>query len=73
MAARKTKSVPVKSVVLKDNILWVVIERRLLHPQVYGVYTTEDDAAQVAREMDDGTRYPFNKYIVQRVELDPID
>lgn len=73
MAARKTKSVPIKSIVLKDNILWAVIERRLLHPQVYGVYTAEDNATQIARELDDAGGLSFNKYIVQRVELDPID
>lgn len=69
MAARKTKSVPVNAVVLKDKILWAVIERRLLHNKIVGLYTSADAADATAAFMDSQSGLSFNKYIVQRAEL----
>lgn len=64
-----TKQVPINSIVLSDNILWAVIERRMLHPQVIGLFKTQSQAEAYAAGKDTESGLSFNKYIVQRVEL----
>ena len=68
-AVRKTKSVPVDAIVLKDNILWAVVERKFLTSQVHSVYTTQEEASFWQDHLDTNSGLSFNKYVVQRVEL----
>lgn len=69
--ARKTKSVPVNSIVLKDAVLYTVTERRLLRDKLVAVFSTRDRAEAVAAGLDEASGLTVNKYVVDRVELDP--
>lgn len=66
---RKSKMVPVDSIVLKDNILWAVVERKLMSASVIGLYATREYATKIADMLDEESGLSFNKYVVQRAPL----
>lgn len=68
-APRKNKMVPVDAIVLKDPVLWAVVERKLLGSTVVAVFPTQDLANAAANTMDEKSGLSFNKYVVQRAEL----
>lgn len=68
-AARKNKMVPVDSIVLKDPVLWAVVERKFLNSTVVAVFPTRELAQAAADAKDTESGLSFNKYVVQRAEL----
>lgn len=68
-APRKNKMVPVDAIVLKDPVLWAVVERKLLGSTVVAVFKTRELAQAAADTMDEKSGLSLNKYVVQRAEL----
>lgn len=55
--------------VAEDNVYYVVMERGILSAKARSLHSTRDVATALAASLENQSMAPYNKFVVQRVEL----